>query len=137
MCYTCLHAQEFYVPTCLSATVVHVPTCLRANIPKVCKLLIVMCQCANKRANASCTVLMFQIGVLPGQTVCQVFEYSSYEIVGKSSILYYHIKNSTLHLISKLYISKVYVNFISIIHFISKENVSSFSFLLFLIFFAI
>ena len=64
--------------------------------------------------------------------VCQFFEYSSYEIFGEISILYYYIKDSTLYLlVSYLYISYVYVNFISILQFILKKSLWNFSFLLF------
>ena len=101
---------------------IKVPTC-----HTVCQCFKLACQGVKRRANFS----THRVNV---PNVCQFFEYSSYEIFGEISILYYYIKDSTLYLlVSYLSISYVYVNFISILHFILKKSVWNFSFLLFLL----
>ena len=108
-----------YVPTCLRASVVYVPTCLHAKVPKTCQVLTFMCQRATRCGNVSTWhanvpngVPVFQLGVPTCQRACQFFKHSSYEMLREISILYYYIKNSTLYLISYLYISCVYVSYI-------------------------
>ena len=65
-----------------------------------------------------------------------------YEISREIFVLNYCITNSTLYLISKLFISYVYVsyikivlNFISILHIVLRESVWNFSFFLIFFFF--
>ena len=75
--------------TCQSACV---PTCQRACVPAW-----FTCQRAY---------------VPTCQMACQFFKYFSYEMLREISILYCYVKNSTLHLISCLYISCVHVSYI-------------------------
>ena len=81
-----LLANVVYVPTCLRASLVYVLTCVRAKVPKACQLFIFTCQ-------RSYDVALFYLG-LP------IFYYFSCEMLGKTSILCYYIKNSTFYLIS-------------------------------------
>ena len=111
-------ANVVYVPTCLRASVVYVSRCLLTNVPKASQLLIFTWQRAKRRTNVSTWranmpngVPIFQLGVQSCQRACQFFKHSSYEMLREISVLYYYIKNSTLYLISYLYISCVYVSY--------------------------
>ena len=115
----------------IRASVVYMPTWPRHNMPNACQLLTFTCQHANKCANVpkvcqlfnlasqrAKTLLIFytwganvpngmpifHFGMLTPQKACQIFKHSSYEMLREISILYYYIKNSTLYLISQLYI---------------------------------
>ena len=72
---------------------------------------------------------------MPAWFTCQIFNHSSYKMLKEICILYYYTKNSTLYLISQLYLSYVYVSyikivlyFISILHVILKQSVLNFAF---------
>ena len=79
-----------------------VPTCQKA------------CQHAIRRANVSTwhtkrpnSMPIFQLGLPTCQRACQFFKHFYYKMLREISILYYYIKNSSLYLISYLYISCV------------------------------
>ena len=88
-----------------------------------CQLLIFTCQRVNKRANVA---KVYQLSNLTCQrTTSQFFEHSSYKLLRKIYILYYHIKCSTLCLrpvIHTICICIVYKNCI-ILHFYSLSHI--------------
>ena len=70
MCQACLRANIVYVPTCQRGLYANVT---RVNVPKACQPLIFTCQRANKRANVSYGVPMFQLDPPTYQTTCKFF----------------------------------------------------------------
>ena len=99
--FTCQRAKSvpsshFYVPKC----------------QKTCQRAIRSANVSTWHVNMPNGVAVFQIGVPTCRRARQFFKHSSYEMLREISILYYYIKNSTLYLISYLYISCVYVSYI-------------------------
>ena len=112
----------------MRASVAYVPTCqTRANFSFLCANVPVnvsTCQsCANFstwHANVANDMPICYFCV----PTCQFFKHSSYEMLREISLLYYFIKNSTLYLMSYLYIWSAYVSYsISILHVILKKSV--------------
>ena len=104
------------VPTCLRASVVYVPTCQRVKSVPSSHFYVPTChkarQCFNlacQRAKRRATFSIWHVNVPNGVPLFQTFLLRNAK---KISILYYYMKNSTLYLISYLYISCVYVSYI-------------------------
>ena len=123
-CYPCSYHSSMGLRTnmlrCQRGLCANVPACQRASVLKACQHLIFTCQRANKRDNVSTWRANFSSWLA---------NVSKDEPIFRSFLLcFIIIKNSTLYLISWLYILYAYVyiktvlNFISIFHVILKKS---------------